>query len=354
MIFIIEIDGSHGEGGGQMIRTAVALSALTGKAFRMSNIRKGRQSPGLRTQHLKSIITAGQLTDAKIEGAKIASKEVYFEPNALTEVNQLDMTIETAGSIGLALQMLSPVFLRIKKRFRLDIKGGAVFGKYAPPLQYIQSVLLPVLRLAGYDISIDITRYGFYPSGDARVIAIFNPPKLPLGPIKMDGIPTIEIIKGISVATKELRNAGVSERTRTGAVNFLKEHGLETDIKTVYCEAKNTGAGIILHAKAHPLVAIGSDGLGVPGLKAEFLGSYTARTILEYIETGCPVDPHISDQLLIYMALSKGKSSILTPEITSHARTNMDVISKFLDAEFVAEEVENGIILSCDGVGFNN
>ncbi|NOX71587.1 MAG: RNA 3'-phosphate cyclase [Candidatus Micrarchaeota archaeon] len=350
---MIEIDGSLGEGGGQMIRTAGALSVLTGKPFHMFNIRKGRQNPGLRTQHLKSIMACAQLSNANLENAKIGSKEILFEPGELIENDVLDMEIETAGSIGLVLQMMMPAILRAKKRFRLNINGGAVFGKYAPPLQYIQNVLLPVLRKIGYNVSIDILRYGFYPSGEAKVIAIFEPPNGKLSPIKIDGIPTIETIKGFSVATRELRNAKVAERTRTGAANFLKDYNIDSEIKTVYCEARNTGAGIVLSAKAHPVVAIGSDGLGSPGLKAEFLGKYTARTIIEYIETGCPVDPHMSDQLLVYMALAKGKSTILTPYMTEHAKTNMEIIGKFLDADFQVEEVDNGVIISCDGAGLS-
>ena len=350
---IIEIDGSYGEGGGQMIRTAASLSVLTGKPFRMKNIRKGRQNPGLRVQHLKSIMACAELSCAKLENARIGSTELYFEPGEMTSENRLDMAIETAGSIGLSLQMLSPLFLKAKERFRLDIHGGAVFGKYAPPLQYIQHVLFPIIRKMGYNITVDILKYGFYPSGGARVIAFFYLLKLPLRPIKMEHIPSPEKIKGVSVATRELRNAKVAERTKAGATGFLREFGLEAEIKTVYCEAKNTGCGIVLWVKSYPDSGIGADGLGAPGLKAEFLGKYTARTISEYIDSGCPVDPHLSDQLLLYMALAKGESRIKTPHLTSHAETNMFVISRFLDARFSVERDENGVIISCEGAGFS-
>ncbi len=354
VINIIEIDGSYGEGGGQMLRTAGALSVLTDKPFHMSNIRRGRQNPGLRTQHLKSIMACAELCNANLENAKIGSKEVVFEPKELIVSNALNIHIETAGSTGLALQMLTPAILKSKKRLRVNIDGGAVFGKYAPPLQYTQHVLLPVLRNMGYDISLDIVRYGFYPSGGAKVVCIFNPPKSCLSPIKLDTIPSIGMIKGVSVATRELRNAKVGERMRTAAVNFLKEYGFESEIKTLYCEAINTGCGLVLSAKAHPMVAIGSDGLGAPGLKAELLGKYTTGTIVGYIKSGCPVDPHMSDQLLIFMALAKGKSIIKTPEITDHARTNMFIIGKFLDIEFRIEEEENGFLISCEGISFKN
>ena len=280
-VIIKEIDGSLGEGGGQMLRTAGALSILTGEPFHMFNIRKGRQNPGLRSQHLKSLIACADLCNAKLENARISSTDIVFEPSDFIDGEQINMEIETAGSIGLALQMLTPAIIRSEKRFRVDINGGAVFGKYAPPLQYIQNVLFPILRKIGYEISADIIRYGFYPKGGAKVISIFNKPNLPLSPIRIEGVPSPEIIKGVSVSTRELKNSKVSERTKKGAIDFLKENGFESDIKNIYCEAGNTGAGIVLSAKSHPIIAIGSDGLGVPGLKAEFLGKYTARTIVD-------------------------------------------------------------------------
>ncbi|MBN2101539.1 MAG: RNA 3'-terminal phosphate cyclase [Candidatus Aenigmarchaeota archaeon] len=346
---MIEIDGSVGEGGGQIIRTASALSILTGKPFHIFNIRKGRQNPGLRTQHLKSLLACTELCEAKIENARIGSKDVIFEPGDFIDGYTLNISIETAGSIGLSLQMMTPAIIKSKSKFRVNFEGGAVFGKYAPPLQYIQQVLLPILRKMGYDISIDVIRYGFYPSGGAKVIAIFDPPKSHLKPIEMDTIPSIETIKGVSVATRELRNAKVAERTRMGANGLLEENGFKSEIKTVYCEANNTGCGLVLSAKAFPIVGIGSDGLGSPGLKAEFLGKYTANTIVDYIKKGCPVDPHLSDQLLIFMALAKGTSIIKTPTLTEHAKTNMDIINKFVDCEFVIEEDDNGYIISCNG-----
>lgn len=352
MIKIIEIDGSQGEGGGQIIRTAAALSILMGGKFRLFNIRKGRQNPGLRTQHLKSIMAAAEISCAKLENAKISSTDIIFEPGEIEDFDSFKLYIETAGSIGLVLQMLTPVFLRKGKRFRLDIEGGAVFGKYAPPLEYIQKVILPVIRKMGYDISIDIIRYGFYPSGQAKVVVIFNPPEKGLDNIEMTNIPSVSKIKGISVATRELKNAKVAERVRTGADKFLEERGFETEIKTRYCDAKNTGCGLVLSTDSYPVSAIGSDGLGSPGLKAEFLGKYTARTVAEYIDSGCPVDIHAADQLLIYMALAKGKSSIKVPIITGHTETNIEIIKKFLDTEFSIKEDDNGFIISCEGIGF--
>ena len=141
----------------------------------------------------------------------------------------------------------------------------------------------------------------------------------------------------------------MAERTRMGANEFLKESGFGSEIKTIYCESNNTGCGMVLSAKGYPVVGIGSDGLGSPGLKAEFLGKYTANTIVEYIKTGCPVDPHLSDQLLIFMALAKGESVIKTPIITEHAKTNIDIIRKFVDCEFYIEDDDNGYIVSCTG-----
>jgi RNA 3'-phosphate cyclase len=349
---MIEIDGSYGEGGGQMIRTASALSVLTGKSFHMFNIRSNRPAPGLRTQHLKSIMTCAEMCSAKLENAEIASRDVVFEPGEFFEGEKISMEIETAGSIGLVLQMLTPVVMKAGKRFRMDINGGAVFGKYAPPLQYIQQVILPIIRRMGYDISIDIIRYGFYPSGGAKVVVIFNPPTSHLSHIKMETVPSIESVNGISVSTRELRYAKIAERTRAGVHEFMKENAIDCEIKTVYCEANNTGSGLVLYAKANPIVAIGSDGLGSPSLKPEFLGRYTSRAIVDLINTGCPVDTHAADQLLLFMALAKGRSVIKTPQLTEHAKTNMFVIQKFLDVEFSIEEDENSFVIACDGCSY--
>ena len=166
---MIELDGSHGEGGGSIIRVATALSVVTGKPCKITNIRAGRLNPGLRAQHMESINALSELCNAKIKGNDISSTEVEFHPGKELQ-KRIVIEIPTAGSIGLALQSILIAATKTSHAIDIVVKGGATNGKWAAPVNYIKNVLLPLLEKMEYNIDLEIIKYGYYPKGGAQVV----------------------------------------------------------------------------------------------------------------------------------------------------------------------------------------
>jgi RNA 3'-terminal phosphate cyclase (ATP)/RNA 3'-terminal phosphate cyclase (GTP) len=328
---LIQISGDYLEGGGQILRTSIALSALTKKPIRIYNIRANRPNPGLRTQHLRGIEAVTNLCNGRLEEARLGSKEILFYPVEIDK-KHIQVTVETAGSIGLVLQTILTASLGIKEKLEIDIEGGSTFSKWSPPVNYIQYVLLPLLRKMGYHAEINIIRQGFYPTGGARVKAVINPCK-DLKPINIENPGVIESINGVSVASKHLKMVKVAERQIRSAQEVIPKK-YKCSIRSEYIDSQSIGSGLVLFAKTSTGAIFGSDSLGEKGKKAESVGDEAAQKLLFTIGSGAAVDEHLSDQLLPFMALAKGKSCIISPVLTNHARTNMWVIEKFLPVKF--------------------
>ena len=339
---LIEIDGSFGEGGGAILRTALGLSAITQKPIKIFNIRKGRKEPGLRTQHLESIKAVADLCNARLTGANLGSTEIEFYPGKIESKN-LDIKIGTAGSIGLVFQSLKLIALKLETPIQITITGGATFGKFAPPTLYTKHTLLPILSRVGYNADIDIIKNGFFPVGGAKAIIKMNPCK-ELKPLILDKPGEIEKIHGLSIASRHLEKANVAYRQAKKAEDILDQ--FDVDIKIEYVDADCPGSGIVLWAKDKNGNLIGSDGLGERGKPAEAIGEEAAKSLLKAIHS--TVDSHTSDQLLTFMALAKGNSRIIAPKLTDHAKTNIWVIKKFLKTEFKSTEKEN-VSIECRG-----
>ncbi len=342
---IISIDGSVMEGGGQILRTASAFSVLTQKPVRIYNIRAKRPQPGLRTQHLRGLEAVSWLCNGRLEGGKIGSKEIWFYPSKIQE-KEINIELETAASTGLVLQSLLIASLKVKEKLTLNIQGGSTFSKWAPPLQYIQFVLLPLLRRMGYHAEINILRHGFYPIGGARVKVMINP-GAGLKPVNVHEQGEIETIEGISIASAHLKKPRVAERQARIVEEAMRKRDYECSIKTRYVESSCPGSGIVLVARTELGCILGSDGLGERGKPAEVVGEEAVNAMLFAIDSGAAVDGHMSDQILPYMALSKEKSTITAPNSTMHARTNMWVIKQFLPVEFDTDEQGGNVKIEC-------
>jgi RNA 3'-terminal phosphate cyclase (ATP) len=338
---MLEIDGSFLEGGGQILRTSVALSAITGKPVHIFNIRAKRPQPGLKAQHLAAIKAVAELYDAELKGAEIGSTEVYFTPKDISK-DILRVKIETAGSIGLLLQTIflacakTDEWYAYHKKIRVEISGGGTFGKWAPSVYYLQNVFLPVVRQLGFNAKVDIFEHGFYPKGGAITIAEISPGSLEGAEISRE----LQLIAGISIATENLKNAKVAERQKAAAEEILRELKMPIEIKTEYVTAKSAGTGIELWTM--PTI-LGANSLGEIGKPAEKVGKEAAEELKKLIQSKASVDDCMTDQILPFMALAKGKSSFTCRELTNHAKTNIWVIEKFLERRFVVEE-KDGLV----------
>jgi RNA 3'-phosphate cyclase len=332
---MIEIDGSYLEGGGQIIRTAVALSAITSKPCRIFNIRAKRKNPGLQVQHLEGVRAVAKLCNAKLIGDRLGSTEIEFVPNKLTG-GVLEVKIATAGSIGLIFQILSLPATFCEKPVEIRVRGGATYGKFAPPVDYIRLVLLPILAKMGYKAEMEIRKHGFYPKGGAEV-KFFIYPNRDFKAITLTERGNFIKIHGVSVSSSELAERKVAERQKKSAEEFLKEFANE--IEVVYHKTLNPGSGITLAAIFENTV-LGASALGERGKPAEAVGREAAKELLDLISSQACLDKHMGDQILPFLALANGKSEVAVEKITKHCLTNMWVIEKFLPVKFRVEGKE--------------
>ncbi len=340
---MIEVDGACGEGGGQITRTAIGLSAYTGKPVHLFNIRANRPKPGLSFQHLEGIRAVASMCSAQLKGDGLGSEELEFSPGRISN-NKVGVKIGTAGSTGLIFQSLQLPSCHSAGDVNISITGGATFGKYAPPLLYTKHVLLPVLERMGFHAEINITKHGFYPVGGARV-SIKVKKANGFKPILLEKPGKVTSIKGVSIATKELQKPRVAERQESSFRKVLAPLGLKIDMETLYVEADCPGSGLVAWAETDTGCILGTDGLGERGKPAEEVGKEAADKLLKTIQSGATVDERLADQLLLFMALANGESKIISPRFTCHCNSNLFVIQKFLPVKSGIEKSgENALI----------
>ncbi|HJX05937.1 MAG TPA: RNA 3'-terminal phosphate cyclase [Candidatus Nanoarchaeia archaeon] len=365
MADIIELDGSHGEGGGAILRQALALSMLTGKAFKITNIRKGRCNPGLAAQHLACVEAAMNLCDAEVVGCYTGSTEVQFTPKEFKGGHH-KIDIGTAGSITLLLQSLLLPSLFCGKRVSFQITGGTDV-KWSQPFDYFKYVFLPQMNRYG-TVEANLFKRGYYPKGGGEVRVVIN------GNYTANGIPTSVLlleqkkilqIRGVSHASLDLEQAKVAERQSESARMHLEKLNVPFRVEHQYSKSLSTGSGITLWAvfgedeidQRNPVI-LGADSLGERNkktasdklagsenqgfLKAEVVGKEAAENLIKAIESGAGVDAYLADQLVPFMALSGGL--IKTSKVTEHVKSNIYVAEKFLDSKF---EIKENII-SCE------
>lgn len=343
---MIRIDGSYGEGGGQIIRTAVALSAVTGTEVTISNIRSNRPKPGLKAQHMSAIRAAADMTCARISGLKSGSTELTFSPRDISG-GHYNIDIGTAGSITLLLQCLMPVASAAQEPVSLDITGGTDVA-WSPPIDYMAHVLLPVLASMGLKCNIRLQRRGYYPRGGGRVTAIIHPSALRA--VELDKEKETDTKKedemekerGKEKEKEPCTVSGIShssnlpphvmQRQADAATAALEKAGYSSSIDTWAANSPSTGSGITLWCGY-----TGGSALGKRGLPAEKVGKAAAGEIITELDSWAAVDVHLADQLIPYMGLA-GVGSFTVREVSGHTRTNIWVVEQFLGVEFRIEE----------------
>ncbi len=327
---MIEIDGSYGEGGGQILRMAVALSALTSRDVRITNIRAGRPKPGLKRQHMTAIEAVREICGGRVEGLKEGSMEVEFFPGKIEEgLHHFD--IGTAGSITLVLQscILPSVFA--ERDTRISVSGGTDV-RWSPPWDYFRNVFLPLLDRMGISIDGKLVRRGYYPRGGGAVEVVIHPcgEIIPIG----FGTGNEKEFDVRGVVNFSSLPEHVAERVRSAAEKELRGKGIEAKIDVKREVASSPGVGIVLWAKDRHGRMLGADSLGERGKPAEKVGREAAVSLLEEIESGTDIDIRAVDQILPYAALANGTSSFRCRGISNHAETEMWLLEKFLDVKF--------------------
>ena len=338
---MLEIDGSFGEGGGSIVRIAVAMSAVTSMPCKIFDIRAKRRVPGLQAQHLAAVNAVGKLCNADIRGNEIGSTEIEFYPREIVG-GSLSINVGTAGSTALVLQALMIAAAHSTSVVDIKIAGGTL-NRWAPSIYYLQNVTLPLLRKVGYKADIILKRHGFYPRGGGMVEAVIQPSKIL--PIELLKRGKAMQVKGIALASSDLAKPKVSERMqKTARDRLFKVFGFVPEIKAEYTDTLSTGGGIDLVAVYESSI-IGASALAEPGKSAEKVAKEALDSLIQSHDNGAPLDRHMEDQFIPYMALAGG-GAIKAAEITEHTRTNIWVCEQFLPVKFEIDEREK--IIRCE------
>ena len=340
---MISIDGSQGEGGGQILRTASALAALLNKPCKIFNIRSKRPNPGLKQQHLQGLLAVSKLCNGRLENAKIGSTEIEFYPGELFS-NKLEINIPTAGAITLVLQSLMIPAAFSKEKTTIKIKGGATNTAWSPPIDFTRNIFFPIIKKMGYVTELDINKRGFYPTGGADVSCNLLPPGK-LNGLDLQTRGNVKTINGLSICSNLPQH--VAERQRKSAESVLQEAGYDFNITDEIVKSSSAGSALVLWAECNNSI-IGADSLGEIKKSAEVVGKEAATRLIKELESGSALDIHTTDQLIPYLALGKGKSIVTTSKITSHTLTNINIAEKFLDIKFSVEEN----FIEVEGLGF--
>jgi RNA 3'-phosphate cyclase len=333
----VTIDGRHGEGGGQILRTALTLSGVLEVPVRIEHIRGKRSTPGLRPQHLGAVHALAAITGAEVEGARIGSTELLFEPQGI-KTGGYCFNIGTAGSTGLVLQALIPVLLFGNAPSHVQISGGT-HVPWSPPFHYLQSVFSPALKAMGAGLHLEIHKWGWYPNGGGVVRASIHP---------TGGLKAIQYVHRGSITNIHVLSATsnlplhIAERQRDRALTRLQHLGIAPNARIE--NAPSPGQGTVLFLAAHFEGSIaGFTSLGKKGKRAEAVADDACDLLIGFLHQGRVIDRYLADQLVLYMALAQGYSLVLTQEVTEHLLTNIWVIEQFLQVAFEVEE-ESGKI----------
>jgi len=335
---MIHIDGAEGEGGGQILRSSLALSICTQQPFRISNIRANRDKPGLMRQHLTAVKAAGEICDAELEGAELGSRELTFKPRALRGARYA-FAVGTAGSCTLVLQTVLPALLTAKEASTVKVSGGT-HNRGSPPFDFLQRAFLPLLARMGAKVNIELTRYGFYPRGG--------------GEIRM----SIEPVERWSAL--DLHERG--ERVHAFAESYVAAvpiHVAQRELDTIGDKlnwsheqlflrglANDQGPGnAVTITMQHEHVTEVFTGFGERGVRAETVADQAIREARMYLAHAAPVGEHLADQLLLPMALA-GSGSFTCTDVTPHLRSNALVIERFTGRKTRIEASATGMRVS--------
>ena len=331
---MLEIDGSRGEGGGQMVRTSVAMATVTGMTTHLTRIRENRPTNGLSKQHCAAVNAVAQMAGSNVTGNILGSRELLFEPGS-EQVYDIQMNIGTAGSVSLVLQAMLLAARNHRERLTVDISGGTNV-MWAPPIDSYQNLLFPLMKNMGINADARIIERGFYPQGGGRVIVTLDPIK-EIKPLDIESLGDLIGIKGVCFSQR-LPDWITKDIIRSCEDTLAPIADVEFDVQKTNGDSR--GAGVVLTAEFENGM-LGSNALTTRGHTADRAGEDAATDLLREMTSGSTMDVHTADQLLPYMAMATGKSGFSVSRISKHLLSQMDTLESFLDVKFGVERKDN-------------
>lgn len=329
---MIKIDGSLGEGGGQILRTALGLSLVTQKPFEITNIRANRKKPGLLRQHLTSVKAAKEISKADVSGDAMKSTKLIFKPNKVIS-GDYHFAVGTAGSATLVLQTILPGLIMADATSNISIEGGT-HNPFAPPFNFLKYSFLPILKKMGVDVKVELIKYGFYPAGGGKFQVSINPSSqlIPVEILERGDMKRIEAKAYIANL-----NENIGKRELNTIQNKLPDVGHNVEIVNV---ENSQGPGNIVTIKIiyENIIEI-ITGFGKFHKRAEKVASEAVDMAKKYISSGVPVGEHLADQLMIPFSLA-GKGAFMTMPLSRHSDTNKGIVMMFCDVNINVEENE--------------
>jgi RNA 3'-phosphate cyclase len=337
----VDVDGSQGEGGGQILRTAVSLSAILRKPVRVTNIRAGRPTPGLKRQHLSALQVLTKVFGGTLEGASEGSSSIAFVPGG-AKAGSLSLDMGTAASITLVLQAVVPAVALSRERLTLDLVGGTDVP-WSPTFDYFQRVVRGAYRTIGINFEVACLRRGYYPRGGGRASAAIEPCERVL-PLDLTGRAEVAGVTLLSRCGSLPRH--VAERQLSAAVTQLEKSGLHLLSSEVSEEQADSPGSSFLAYNLTEGVFLGADALGARGKPAEEVGLEAAKGFAESAKSGAPVDSHLADMVLPLLSLAAGPSKVRVHQVTDHLRSGLALAAQFTSCTWAVEDGDGSAVVS--------
>jgi RNA 3'-terminal phosphate cyclase (ATP) len=343
---LLRVDGSYGEGGGQIVRTAVSLSAITRKPVEITNIRARRRVPGLRRQHLSAVKALADLFHARVDNLQIGADWIRFTPSLdKFEEGSMKIDVQSAGSITMILLTLIPAVSLSGKSLSVQIIGGTDTSM-SPTTDYLRYVVKEAYQTIGIKFQIQILRRGYYPKGGGIVIAEIDPCRLPDSTTLLA---TRQIEPMIASVCSQLPK-NVGERQISSALVNLEKNGVHCNSYSFSFESSlSPGSSILVYAKSDFGPFIGGDSIGMRGKRAEEVGAEAAQRFLETYRTNVPIDFFLADMLVVPLSLMSGRSRYRIGRVTEHLTTNLHIARQIVSCKYSIEPAENTYIINIDG-----
>ncbi len=331
---MLTIDGSYGEGGGQVLRTCLALSAITGQPVQIERIRAARRKPGLKPQHLTGVRATAKVCNAQVEGAKLNSQSLSFAPQSAPEAGTYTFDVAqaakggSAGSVSLILQTVLLPLAHAEGPSELTLRGGTHVA-WSPAFDYVKRVYLPTLARMGVQAKASIRNWGWYPIGGGEVRSTVDGKGREARFTGLDLRQRGELVRVRGVSASSNLPKHIRSRQERSALQALRSNGVNARVDVIDAPSKGQGTLVFLWSTFENGIA-GFTSLGERGKPAERVAEEAAQDLLEHLGSDAALDPYLADQLVLPMALAAGSSQLSTQRVTQHLLTNAWVVNQFL------------------------